>query len=99
MNRQFAYVSYRVALVLFVLGTVVVGCRRQEHLVFGLDDNPVGSVTRTSEVSTGETAPAEDTTGNDLGMRPQSTGKGTVQSAELDFPGLSDDDGRGRERK
>ena len=33
MNRQFAYVSYRVALVLFVLGTVVVGCRRQEHLV------------------------------------------------------------------
>lgn len=79
----------RAALVVAVLGTLIVGCQKEREFRVGV--SPHGSTEKAASRN-GEEA-------RSLGIRQSSVDDGTVKAAELDFPGLSEDDGRGRDRK
>ena len=89
MNDRIIVVLGRAALAVAVLGTLVVGCQKERgfHLYASPHDSAEAAAPRSGHEA------------RNLGIRQSSAADGSVRAAELDFPGLSEDDGRGRDRK
>ena len=90
MKGRITVVLSRAALVVAVLGTLAVGCQKER--VFRIGASPRDSVGKMA-------APRNEKESRTLSARQSSAVDGSVSDAELDFPGLSEDDGRGRDRK
>ena len=89
MKGRIIVVLSRAALFIAVFGTLIVGCQKEGGR--RVDASPHNS----AEMA----APRNGHEERRLGARPSSAVDGATNAAELDFPGLSEDDGRGRDRK